>query len=404
MLGTLLLAAAVAAPSELTFADALTATERLPEVLAARRAADRLDGAARALPPVLSQPQIAVQPGYRMLEVEQRGLEGQLSISQAIPLVDVRGAQAKVLSGEHAVRVAQSARVLLESRLAAASAWFGVWDARAELSASTTERDVAREALARVRKGAEGGAFTSADVADEEAYLAERELAVIAAEGDLFERTTELAVATGRPASNRIVPLGALPELAMPDDAAFEALLARAGELPGPLAEALLGSVERARAVEATRLQGPQLQLGAIVQREAPASLIGFGTIGLTLPVFDLALRARAPADAAADDLEGRAALATRSAAAELVRARHEVEHTAEVLATIRDRLLPALEQSARLNGVLASRSELTVLELINVRRRLAHVRVQLARATTAHALARARLALFANSLSGDVR
>lgn len=399
MLTLLTLALATASPESIRFTDALERAAGSPEVAGARLAAEekaRLDAEISRL---TGNPEVTVQPGYRG-NVPFSGPEFQAGISQSFNLSGLSSARREAAGAELQALSAEAEAALLNRQLETARGWIDAWTAAARKESVKQEVALAQELRDRIALGAERGAFTAADVADADVYLAEARIAVIDAEAMVFESGLSLAGALARTDGRPIMAEGPLPDLA-PRTITAQELVASVGNHPN--VRALLGAAaaERARGREISAANGWALQLGVSGIRESDGSLIGFAGAGATFPLFERGQRELGRSAAEAAGLQGRAESARALLAAELARGHHEVQHTRDVLALIRDRLQPAAEESVRLKEKLLLAGEATLFEVLNARRSAAAVRARLSEAEGAYALARVRLALLVETLLG---
>jgi len=370
----------------ITFSQALGDGAGAPELAGARDAADL---AARVpLPRAWSPLAITFAPGLRLAPEDERGVEGGITVQQAVPLGATTAARRSTRDAQAERRRASAAAVELDSKLAAASAWIDSWAARARLASAERDLVLARSIADATTRGASAGAFTAPEIADARAFVAEALARRIDAAGAVTDAGFALAATTHRP---RIVgadgPLPA-PEIAAP--AAWPELVARAHRLPEVAARRLVARAERVRAVEERASRRPQLVLGGELVRDAPGALTAIASIGVLLPHDDgareagLALVEARDADGLADGLAARGALA-------LDRALHDVEHTGELLAALERELGPAADDAAQRRARAFAVGETTVVELLAAQRTALAAHARISDAQAAHAWARVR-------------
>jgi len=379
-------AAARAAPAELRFHEAVGLAGELPALVAVREAA----AAERriAVPRPWSSLVFEVTPRLRLAPERDRGAEGGVRVQQAFPLGDVRGARRALLEANADVRVAMAAAEQLEARLSAASTWIDGWAARERLAAAERDLELARAVLAITDKGTKAGAFTAPELADARAFVAEAEVRRIDAEGQVADAGFALARATAR--TGRIAAAGALPEVPLPEHAAWPALLARAAKSPDVVARRMAARAARARAVEERAARGTQLIVGGELVKDAPDGWVAGVTLGIGLP-HDRGQREARQAEVEARLADTQAAALATNATVELDRALHEVAHTSELLAQLRDALVPAADDAAARRQRAFEVGETTTVELLAARRVALAAHVRLADARAAHAWARVR-------------
>ncbi|HWU88254.1 MAG TPA: hypothetical protein VN253_13300, partial [Kofleriaceae bacterium] len=121
-------------PRAVTFDEALGLTGELPAIAAEREAA--AGELSLKLPRAWTPSLVLATPQGRLAPRDARGLEGGLSVQQAIPLDDVNGARRAHVDAIARVYDARAAAAALEARLATAAAWIDGWAARERLGAA----------------------------------------------------------------------------------------------------------------------------------------------------------------------------------------------------------------------------------------------------------------------------
>lgn len=400
VLTLLVLAASPPEPMPLTFEEALAFAVQAPGVRGASRAAEVRHAERARLSPLVANPQLTVEPGFRQRDSE-RGADLRVGVSQSFGLSGQTAARNSAVRAEEAVLDAEAQAVLLARRLAIAQAWLDLWAAEQAVTQSTQEVELAGSFRSAVEGATKLGASTKLELAEASAYAAEARLAELDAEGQLTERRVALARLVGLEPTRLIRAQGLLPEVALPPDHALEPLVARATRLPDAAARKLGAELERARANEARASRGTWLQVGLAGLREYDGATGGALTLTLTPPVFEHGERERGTLLATAEKLEGEALDASQQAAASLVIAFHEVEHSREVLETLRTQLLPSAEEAVRLRELLFRSGESTVPEVVLARRALASARIRLGYALASEAGARVKAHFLIDALSG---
>ncbi|MGN6105839.1 MAG: TolC family protein [Kofleriaceae bacterium] len=385
-----------AAAEVVTFERAIGWAGELPELTAASAAAEaqRRVPVAGALGPLLLQ----VGPQLRLAPSDARGIEGTVSIQQPIALARVAGARRAQVDAVADQRAASAAASALDARLAAAAAWIEGWAARSRLEIAASDLELAREVLRVTERGAAAGALLAPEVADARTFVAEIEVARIDAEGRLTEASFRLATVIGLTSAAEIQ--GDLPAPPMPGPMSAEALVARARAMPRVAARRLAARASRARAAEERAVRSRQLIVGAELSRDAPDGLLAGVTLGLSLP-FDRGQREAREAEIDAAVAERDADALARAAASELAIALHEVEHTGELLAKIRDVLVPAAEDAATRRQRAYQAGATTLVELLAAQRTAVAARGRLADARAAHAWARIQAWLLLQAVEG---
>ncbi|AKT43076.1 TolC family protein [Chondromyces crocatus] len=393
------LAGAVPSTQPVSFDQAIGFAAEAPDVQGAQRAVGAQRALAGSISSLDANPQILLQPGMRVAPWENRGFELQASLMQSWNLAGLSGARRDAARAEGRALEAQARAKALSQRLSAARAWIDLWGAQALLEVGRREVTTAGELLKLVERAAAAEASTRADVADARAYLAEARLSVIAAEGEVVERGLLLGREMAAGGGEGLLAAGDLPAPTLPAPGSWVGLIQRAGRLHTVEARALEARAEKARLVEARAARGTQLSLGVQVQRDQPGGLVLFGLAGVTLPAFDRGERERSAVAARVATAEGEAARAVLDARAEMRMALHEVEHTGDVLAAIRDDLLPAVEDGVAARDKLYRAENATLPELLLVKRQALATRGRLIRAQAQASWARVKAWLLVAAL-----
>jgi cobalt-zinc-cadmium efflux system outer membrane protein len=214
----------------------------------------------------------------------------------------------------------------------------------------------------------------------------------------VFERGVLLAKALAAKAD----PLGSagdLPVAPVPVGTNRQETLQRAAGLPSVQSKALALEVERARNAEEKAARGTSLSLGVYMQRDSPGGFVGYGAVGLTLPLFDHGERERSVTVARVARLEGETTREASNAVADLVLGLHEVDHTQEVIDTISGEIVPALDEAVASRMRIFEAGESTILEVITARRNLVNARGRLERARAQNAWARVKVWLWLSAM-----
>lgn len=393
------LAEALPQSPPISFGEALRHAALAPAATAPQKAlAVRRQLDAR-IPALSGNPQLNVQAGYRALSEPERGAEVQITLTQPVNLAGYAGARRRAAAAEEQVLGAEAGAASLAQRLRCASTWLALWGAQQALEEARKEVGLAIQFTRQTERAAVAQLLTRAESTEAAAYQAEAELLALSLEGEVFELGVELARLVAAPAPGPLRAAGPLPELDVPPQEAQPQLLARAAALPEVAQRRLAEIAERAREAEVRASRGLQAQLGAYFAREAPAAIIAMGVVNISAPLFDRGQRERAALLAEAARLQGEAEAQATSARAALVLAFHDVAHSGEVYHQLREHLVPAAAEGARLRELSQRAGESTVLELLLSRRAAALARGRLARAQAEHAQARARLSLLASEL-----
>ena len=394
---TAVLLAASPEPAPLSFTEALALAQRAPLPEAAARALEARRAMDARLAP-LANPQLVVEPGWRRSEAAG-GLDLRVGVAQPFNLSGHGAARAEAARLETEVLSEEARSLLLARRLSVAEAWLLLWAAEQAQAQAAEEVRLAGELRQAVASAAALGAATALDVAEATTYAAEARLAELDAQGRVAERRAAFSRQVGGRGAGPVSASGPLPEVALPSEALWPELRARASRLPQVVSRVFQARAERARADEVRAARGFQLQLGVAALREYDGAVGGVATVGVTPPVFDRAERERATLLANATRLEGEAADAAAGAGADLVLALHEVEHSHEVVEVLRGTLLPGAEQAVRLAELLFRAGDATVLEVVRLRRSLVTARIRLGHALAGEALARVRAHFLVDAL-----
>ncbi|MRG90981.1 TolC family protein [Polyangium spumosum] len=385
-------------PKVVSFDEAIGLSVTTPDVRGAERAVEAKHALGSRISSMTENPQLYVQPGFRVLPTPNQGVELQASVTQSWNLAGLSSARKAAARVEEQELSAGARALALTQRLEAARAWIDLWAAARVLDVATREAALAGQFSRLVEKAAQASAATKADTADARAYHAEARLGVIGAEGEVFERglTLSRALAAG---PDPLAARGDLPAPTLPARPSLREAVRRAATLPSVQQKALAARVERAREAEEKAARGTSLSLGVFVQRDSPGGFVGFGAVGLTLPAFDRGERERSVMAARAAQLEGESKREAANAAADLAMAIHEVEHTQDVVDTLAGAIVPALSEGLAARVKIFEAGEGTILEVITARRSVAAAQSRLERARAANAWARVKLWLWLSAL-----
>jgi cobalt-zinc-cadmium efflux system outer membrane protein len=386
-------------PKQVSFDQAIGLSIEAPDVRGAERAVVEKHEMRGRISTMTSNPQVYLQPGYRVAPVANQGVEVQASVMQSWNLAGLSSARVTTARLEEDVLSAQARARALEQRLDAARAWVDLWSAERVLEVVKQEAALGGDFVRLVEKAAAASAATKADLAEAKAYHAETRLNVIAAEGEVVERGLALA----RVLAAGVDPLSAsgdLPAASVPMGTNRKDLVQRAANLPNVQAKALEADVEKARNIEEKAARGTSLSLGVYLQRDSPGGFVGYGAVGLTFPMFDQGERERSVTVARAAQLEGEKKREMTNVATDLALGLHEVDHSQEVVDTISGALVPALEETLANRLRIFEAGEATILEVITARRNLVNARGRLERARAQNAWARVKVWLWLSVLN----
>lgn len=382
----------------LSFADAMQRSQKAPGVreveaaLSVKRAVDRELGT------MTHNPQLSFESGYRN-DTGGRGVVVQAAVQQGFHLSGYAAARRRSIQNEEAALVTEVRAALLRQRLGVARLWTELWGTAQAEQLTRSEAELARQALLRTERLAQGGAATQVDVATARSYLAEVEARRLAIEGEAVEQGLALGRWLGL--GEAVSPQGEPEEASVP--ALTQPLVAealrRSALLPEPTLRRAADQVERSRAREVTAQRGTQLWIGAMALHEPTAPWAAFGTLALSLPLFDRGERERADFLSTAARLRIGAEAAESSAQVELRQALHDVEHFAGLSKLLDETLLPSSSREVALRERLLALGDGTILEVLLARRSLVAARAQAVRVRASLAGSRHRLALYLSAL-----
>lgn len=386
----------------LSFAEAMQRSREAPAVreveaaLSAKRAADRRIGT------LAHNPQISVESGYRD-DTGGRGAVVQVAVQQGFYLSGYTIARRRSVDHEETALAIEVREALLRQRLGSARLWTELWGTAQAEQLARDEVELARQMLQQTERLAKGGAVTQVDVAMASTYLAEVEVRRLAVEGEAVEQGLSLGRFLGLEEAVRVA--GVPEEVTLPPltDSLVAEALRRCAQLPEPALRRAVEQVEIARARELAAQRGTQLWLGAMALHEPTAPWAAFGTLTLSLPMFDRGQRERADLLAAAARMRVGAEGAEAGAQVELRQALHDVEHFGELDKLLEQTLVPAAAREVALREKLLNAGDGTILEVLLARRALVAARAQAVRIRASLLGSRHRLSLFFTTLGLSV-
>jgi len=398
----LLAAEPAAAPASraISFDAALGLTERTPNVVGATRASREKATLDRNISSIPYNPQLSVMPGWRFAPSNARQPELVVEILQPWNLSGQSRARRRTIALEEGVLQAEARAAALSSRIAAARAWITVWASEHVLEETRREERIAAELERLVDRATTLGAMTRADLAEARAYHAEARVAVLNAEGELFQSGLTLGREVGSPQATPLLAEGALPDAPAPAAARSAEYLQQMDLLPSVAMKGFQARAAGAREAEEKAIRGTLAQVGAVLQRDAPDGLVISGLARVTFPLFERGERERAGMRADELRLEGEREDALLAARFELAASFHEVDHTAELLAVLRDDLAPASREAAETRRRIFQNGGATLLEVLQSDRTAVIAASRLWRIQAEHAWARTKLWLLATEVA----
>lgn len=355
------------AASALGFDEALTASARTPGVEGTRQALRVRSEQDSHISAATGNPEINVAPG--MAVTGGVGPELQASAQQSWNLAGLGEARRGAAKREREALAVEIRARALNQRLMAGHAWLGLWTTQQMLAQAQRELVLAQEFETTVARAAARGQTTMADAADAKAWRGEVAQRAVRLEGDQHDLAVLLAHEVGLPPEPLATADGAPPEPGLPDRATWHAAAANAQNLPEALLRRLEAVAQKARSVEAEAMHGSAFSLGAALQRDAAGRLVIAGTFGLRWSAFDRGQRVTSQAAAETERARADESQANLDAAHRLSMAWHEVEHTREEEAVLRDILAPAVAEALRLRTLAFTRGAATVFDVLRSRR-----------------------------------
>jgi outer membrane protein TolC len=373
----------------LGFSEALEQAVHTPTVEGTRRVHEQRAAGGAGLSRLTHNPSVQVQSGGRDLAIGGSGPELYVGVSQRFSLSRAGKQRKQALARELAADAAEGRLALREARRTIAHAWLLRWSAQEAQAGAEREVALARELSARMEPALAAGEATRAELAEVHAWLAEAQLAALAAEGEAFERGVELGRALGAVQPQPVVVAPELPSIELPNESALRAALAALEGAPRVAAARAAREAEAARLLELRASAASELTLGALGFREGGGDVAAVATLELSLPVFERRQRERATTAAllaAAQRHEQNERVAAR---ADHVLLMHDVVHTEEVLELTRNRLLKAAEELAEAQAKRLEAHEGTIHEWVLARRAVLRARLESVRAERDRVFAR---------------
>ena len=352
----------------LDFAAAIGLTPQAPQLLGMQNALKTRTELDRDLPAVSGNPEVMLSPGvgFGPLGV---GPALQLQLGQSWSLGHLGASREAAAKAERAALTAEVQAHQLRVKLDAAHAWLQLAEAQKLLQAAQTEHDLAVELQQVTQKAAQRGALTGADAAEARAFTGEAELRAVFYEGEVHDRAAELARHCALPPTPLPEATGAPPAVTLPEEAQWLQLIATARDLPDVRTRQLQADAERERMAETRALHASTLQVGAILQRDGAGEMQALASVGVRWSAFDYGQRATAVSAEQLARAQGEVAQATLDGAHLLAMAWHEVEHSREREAVLRQKILPAVQDLVKLREMAFARGAATVFEVLRARR-----------------------------------
>lgn len=375
----------------LTFEDAVRLARENPEVLAASARLEARRQADEDIGPLTQRPYLSVTPGYRLFSESDRGVEGQVSLSQGWNLADLAEARRTAAADERAVLSAEKERAILRMELRAAAAWVELKHVERDAEQVRGRVERARALHARVVDSVTRGGGLARERAEADLYLAEMQEVEIAIEAERFHAQLELAEALGRDLQAQLTTAGDAPEAP-----SLDALSQCRDSAPAIVLAVARVTAAASRHVETDANGAPTLTTGLMVQRESPDGWIGFVNLGVSLPGVATQARASAKVQAELAGRKSEVPAARRAAERRVALMTHRLDHARETLALYEGRLAPAARALADAERKGFEAGEVSVWALLRAEREELRIERAYLGVQTEVTLAYAQAGLFA--------
>jgi cobalt-zinc-cadmium efflux system outer membrane protein len=356
----------------------------------------------RKIPRLSQNPQVQVMPGVRVNAGANNGFELQTTITQGWNLAGYGKARRAAAAAETDVLEADVRARALEQRFGAADAWIRLHGAERRLEMAQADLALARQLVATVEAGLEGGVATQRDLAEAEALVAAVLAEVVNLGGEVHDLGLALARETGSKTVDPLATRGEYPNPTLPDEAELRRRFAAVDELPVVQQRRLQARAALADARAAKRASGTVLQSGVSVQLESTGETVLFGVVGASIPAVNRNQRSRATAHMQARKAEAEAEQLAVELSATLGIALHDLRHTRERVEMLRDQSLPALDKLIAAREAALELGEGTRALLLAAQHRRSLVARELAAAEADHVWARVQVWLYLEALEAD--
>jgi len=382
------------------FDEAVGASEQSPalqQLDAAIEHKRRDDG---SLPRLSQNPQLQLMPGARLPPASEAGFELQATVSQGWNLGGYGRQRKQAARAETEVLAAEARALAMEHRLGAAEAWIRLYAAERALAIAGQEQATLEELVAVLERAQAEGVVTRVDVAEARTQVAGAEATVTALTGDVHDLGLLLARETGERTPSPLRTRGAPPDPPLPSEPELRQRFAALDDLPEVALRRLRARAALARAREATASRGTQLTTGASMQFESNRDVLLFGVVGATIPVFDRNQRDASTARTEARRHDAEAEFVGLELSARLQVALHDLHHTEEQVAALRDHTLPALDELVAARDLALELGEGTRAWLLRARRQRSEAERALAGAEAERTLARVQVWLYLQAIA----
>ncbi|QQR89503.1 MAG: TolC family protein [Myxococcales bacterium] len=313
--------------------------------------------------------QFSFMPGFRPHPAESKGFEFQANFSESFSLEDLGGARRESAKKERQAIAAEVQANLLSSRLEIARAWLALWRIEKLRGMAADATKLTETFLSAIERAQKLGEATVLDVESARSHLAELKMKSLDLEGMQFYQVLKLCETMGRKPNTKLTTKGDPPRVALPKHFDTPSLIARVDALPSVQYARLLRDSAKARVSEADASVAPMFQIGAQVQRESPTSWLGFGLVGISVPVSNAAKRQVSQHLEEVERLNVAKDKARRDGQAQLLAAIHEVEHETRLLRLVTKEALPSVTNLVDAQEKALAANEGSVFQLVTARR-----------------------------------
>lgn len=353
----------------IAFEEALGQSARAPALEGLAAAGEVKRALDRGIPRVVYGPQVNVMVGGRTNPAENRGLELQVTATQAWSLEGYGPKRHAAAEATTELLDARTRALALERELAAAHAWIMLHAAELELALARQELALARARVERLDAGRVAGVATRMQVAEARTDAAELDALAADLAGLVHDLGLVLARETGADAEHPLRTHGPHPEIVLPSDDELRRRFSAVERLPAVELERLRARALRAVAVEEKASRGHQAYAGLAFQREATSDTTLFGVVGMSFG-GDRGQRHQATMAAEAREAEGLSEQRALELQAALSTVLHDLHHARERVEILRDRVLPTFDELELAQSLAVDLGEGTEAELLLARRR----------------------------------
>lgn len=360
------------AEEELTLELALSrARERAPSVLTARARIEEARARFQAASLLLREnPEVDAAAGRPSSGVD-RSAELDVGLMQNLEIGGRRSARIGIARAELASSMAEAENALRRAFRDVAAAFLRALQAQERVVLAAHADGIATEILEIARRRHEAGDVALLDVNLAQAAAAKARAETHDARSDQFSSLGELRVLLGFPPEEQLRLGGEFPESRRYD---LADLLARAEDRPD--IRAIKSELDAANAE--LRLGGalawPEFGLGARYERRDGEGLV-LGAVRFTLPLFDRGQGVRAEARARARRLELELGAARRSVRAEVSTAFEVYDQQKAAVDELEKNAVRLLEENESLSRESYEAGQISLAELLLVRREILEIR-----------------------------